>query len=275
MAQYAGSYCQGFAEHVAQQILQGQKQPLREAGFVLRREGLAAEAVAPLTRKRQKTSLSQSVPISRFWSPKTRQQAPSSEGSSRGQAQPRVSETDPPPSETVLSEATWKPIFEIVAKLTTKASPTLVSPHSDLIIALQPLIPAYQVLQVFAGCGGRQLHWPLGALPSTVAPWRLSIYQRTGPNGQAEFVSREPELRSTVGNSQRRGRIGPLDYLITILAVKRDSETPSGPERNPSVTAPLSATEPSTGPDLEGWAPPPTPIHGPAFRIWTRSLRCC
>ena len=66
MAQYAGSYCQGFAEHVAQQILQGQKQPLREAGLSSSPEGLAAEAVAPLTRKRQKTSLSQSVPISRF-----------------------------------------------------------------------------------------------------------------------------------------------------------------------------------------------------------------
>ena len=106
----------------------------------------------------------------------------------------------------------------MVSKMTSKVAPSLVPPQGPLIEAIQLQLPNYQVMQVFVGCGGRQLHWPLGALPSPVAPWRISIYQRTRSDGRVEFVSGEPELRSSVPSHQRRGKIGPVDYLVTVLA---------------------------------------------------------
>ena len=63
--------------------MRGQMQcSFRDADVSLAERSLAAEVVAPLTRKRQKTSLSQSVPISRFGARK-RNSSPSSEGNSR------------------------------------------------------------------------------------------------------------------------------------------------------------------------------------------------
>ena len=97
--------------------------------------------------------------------------------------------------------------------------------------------------------------------------------QRTGPNGQAEFVSREPELRSSLASSLRRGRIGPVNYLITILATKRNDPVTPNQDCGPNVAVPSTVPAPSTEPNLEGWAPPPTPIHGPAFRNLDRESK--
>ena len=253
-AHSAGTYCRGFSQHVAQAILQH-----------VHASALAADPIMPLTRKRQKTSLSGAVSSSRFGAHK-RSQEVSSEGAIRSQAQPRLSHDNTPKLERTLPENVWKPVFELVPKFANKVAPSLVSPQSSIIEMIQEALPEYKVMQVFAGCGSKQLHWPLGALPTTVAPWRISIYQRTKPSGQVEYVGLEPELRGSVDSKQRRGRIGNTDYLVTILAQKKlrtsstDSHTP----------LPSPADPPTPGvnaePNLEGWAPPPTPIHGPAFR---------
>ena len=197
LAQYAGSYCEGFADHVAQQLL-----PPAAA------EGFAVDTVNPLTRKRQKTAVDLAIPTSRFGAQK-RSCSPSTEGNSRSQAQPRTSENNAAKAGSPLPETIWKPIFEMVSKVTSKVSPSLVPPQGPLIEAIQQQLPKYQVTQVFAGCGGRQLHWPLGALPNPVAPWRLSIYQPTKPDGQVEFVCCEPELRVLSPALRDEARLDP------------------------------------------------------------------
>ena len=110
LAQYAGSYCQGFADHVAQQLL-----PPAAA------EGFAVDTANPLTRKRQKTTVDQAIPINRFGAQK-RSCSPSMEGDSRSQAQPRTTESNAAKAGSILSEALWKPIFEMVSKMTSKVA---------------------------------------------------------------------------------------------------------------------------------------------------------
>ena len=250
-AQYAGSYCQGFAQHVAQKLMS-----------LVSESSLAANEVIPMTRKRQKTSLGIAAPIIRFGAQK-RHSDVSEEGQQRSQAQPRVTNPVSASETRLLLEGEWKLIFDQVQGLTSKVTPSLVSPRSPIIEMMQKQLPEFQILQVFIGRGGRQLHWPLGSLPQTVAPWRISICQRTRSDGQLEYACVGQELRSTVEGSQRRRHVGTVDYLITVFAQKQEAENPQAKD---PVSAGVPEPETANGQNLEGWAPPPTPLHGPAFR---------
>ena len=72
-----------------------------------------------------------------------------------------------------------------------------------------------------------------------------------------------------MSTASKRARIPVTEILITIFAQGRASE---------SVTEPGSRTEHAPAesplnPDLGGWAPPPVPLHGPAFRNLDKDLK--
>ena len=255
----AGSYCVGFSQHVAKQMLES-----RNAS------ALTLDNGQPLTRKRFKTSLGMSQPRNSLNSQK-RASDPGQSEDSQSRTKRRVDLPAPVSARNpeALPVLPWQTVFESATEHAVKASPTLVPPQSRLIDLLQEQLPDVGVLQVFVGKGCKQLQYPLGALPVTVAPWRISLCMRR-PDGQAvTYQSLGQEDRTTMSTASKRARIPVTEILITIFAQGRASE---------SVTEPGSRTEHAPAesplnPDLEGWAPPPVPLHGPAFRNLDKDLK--
>ncbi|OLQ06719.1 Copia protein [Symbiodinium microadriaticum] len=115
----------------------------------------------------------------------------------------------------------------------------------------------------------KSLHHPLGALPATVAPWRISIGARSTADATTEYVCLGKDNRTTMPSERRRMRIAAVRSLITVFAqTKPTVSTPELPERTDVQSRDV------TTPDLEGWAPPPVPLHGPAFRSLTSEEKC-
>eukprot|EP00439_Symbiodinium_sp_Y106_P004284 s5678_g1.t1 len=83
--------------------------------------------------------------------------------------------------------------------------------------------PELLVSEVFVGKGCKQLQYPLGALPATVAPWWISLCMRR-PDGQAvTYQSLGQEDRTTMPTASKRARIPVAEILITIFAQSRPS----------------------------------------------------
>ncbi|CAE7220336.1 unnamed protein product, partial [Symbiodinium sp. CCMP2456] len=101
VSQFAGSYCDGFAEHVARQLVQTPG------------TALAADGSSPLTRKRFKTSTGSSVPNITL-GPQKREGSNSPEGDMRGSPQRRfeLSTANPVHDTVELPGEEWVPLFE-------------------------------------------------------------------------------------------------------------------------------------------------------------------
>ena len=180
----------------------------------------------PLTRKRFKTSLGMSQPRNSLNSQK-RASDPGQSEDSQSSTKRRVDLPAPVSARNpgVLPVLPWQTVFESATEHAVKASPTLVPPQSRLIDLLQEQLPDVGVLQVFVGKGCKQLQYPLGALPVTVAPWRISLCMRR-PNGQAvTYQSLGQEDRTTMSTVSKRARIPVAEILITIFAQGRASES--------------------------------------------------
>ena len=258
VCQYAGTFCRGFAEHCARHLLHATEQ------------ALALGESLPMTRKRFKTSLGIGSPATSLPSQKRAADDPQ-ERAQRDQQRRRL---DDPLSQSlhdtqVLSVSTWEPVFTLIQGCASKATPVLVPPQHDVIASLSQALPQYQVLQVFASSGSKSLHHPLGALPATVAPWRISIGARSTADATTEYVCLGKDNRTTMPSERRRMRIAAVRSLITVFAqTKPTVSTPELPERTDVQSRDV------TTPDLEGWAPPPVPLHGPAFRSLTSEEKC-
>ncbi|CAE7756566.1 unnamed protein product [Symbiodinium necroappetens] len=156
-----------------------------------------------------------------------------------------------------------QPVHEITDLPVT---PILVPPQHNVIAAISQALPQYQVLQVFAALGGKSLHHPLGALPSPVAPWRITFCSRLDSQGNMMYQCLGTDHRTTMPSERRRQRIAPTSFMLTVFAQKISSD--STETSNAESTSVQSNR--TTAPDLEGWGPPPVPLHGPAFRSLTR-----
>ncbi|CAE7231149.1 GIP [Symbiodinium sp. CCMP2592] len=72
-------------------------------------------------------------------------------------------------------------------------------------------------------------------------------------------------LEQPIHSKMLDSRINPVDYLVTVLAGKAQGLGQDGAlDPNAAVSSLPNAS--GAKPDIEGWAPPPTPLHGPAFR---------
>ena len=256
-----GSYCSGFAKHVALQMLQNSIE-----------SALAIEGGMPMTRKRFKTSLGHAQPSSTLPAQKRASEA-LGETDLRSSVRQRLS--SPPQasaqSPQSLPEEVWKPVFEAAAEHAVRASPSLVPPQNRLIDLLQAQLPQIRVLQVFAGKGCKQLHSPVGALPVPVAPWRVSLCLRQADGHPATYQHLGQEDRTTMSAESRRARIPQAAILLTLFA---QDQIVSAPKPHPvSSDTSLGAPSTSSEPNLEGWGPPPIPIHGPAFRNLDKDLK--
>ena len=255
----SSTYCTEFAKHVAVLLLKGREET-----------ALASEGSPPMTRKRFKTSLGLAQPRSKMYAQK-RASEPDLEGEPQSKAPRRI---DLPTLASVQSPESlptlqWQPVFASAAQHACKVTPSLVpKPHSPLLELLQEQLPNVRILQVFVGKGCKQLHSPLGALPATVAPWRINLCMRQ-PAGQAtlyQYLGKED--RTTLPAEGKRARIPSADILITIFAQHKNPE-----DRLPSPGSEPGPPERAAEPTLEGWAPPPVPIHGPAFRNLDKDLK--
>ena len=259
VSRYVGSYCRGFAEFCAHQLLQ---EPNEQANVM--------EPNPVMTRKRFKTSVG--APSSRFTLRAQKRAADAPQDSApRDQVRRRVTTvpadpsatSDSQPNASVLSSLQWKPIFEMAARCHNKTTPALIPPSHDVIASICQALPEYQVLQVFVGIGSKTLHHPLGALPTTVAPWRISVAAYTAANGEEAFRCLFADDRATMSREQCRLRIPPTRALLTVFAQRKATEVSQGEASQSSN--PVSAGD-NVSPNLEAWAPPPVPLHGPAFR---------
>ncbi|CAE7708982.1 GIP [Symbiodinium sp. CCMP2592] len=265
LSQFAGTYCHGFAEHVAAVIVSGNAFP-----------ALAVESGIPATRKRFKTSLGSPAPVVRI-EPQKRVHENSLDDSQPSESKRRCSSVVHAMSE--LPEATWMPVFTSAANLTTKGT-VLIPPESEAARKLQQVLENVNVLQAFVGRKVRNLQHPLGALPPTVAPMRLSLGLRTTADNQVKLLCLGNEDRTTMLAERKKMRIEPQDTLLTIFGKSKDS--PDVPQSNVAgdtqASSSIRSSEgcvPQAGslPDMQGWAPPPIPIHGPAFRNLSKEDR--
>ena len=255
---FAGSYCQGFADHVARQMCSK-----------LSADALAVDPETPRTRKRFKTSVGTPVALSQ---PNlSKREAPeSSEGSQRSVSQ-RRRESPMPMSlhdSSALPTAAWQSVFDMAALQAGRAT-SLVHPGHEIVDLIQQNLSQMNVLQVFLSKGTRNLQSPLGALPSTVAPWRVSVGQVIEA-GQAKFMCLGNEERAAMPEKRKKMRIQAVEYLFTIFGSMKDQTSVSQTEST-SLGDHLPDTQ--SEPNLEGWAPPPVPLHGPAFRNLDRESK--
>ncbi|CAE7225513.1 RE1 [Symbiodinium sp. CCMP2592] len=248
MSQFAGSFCEGFASHVAGHLVSSNIDA-----------AMAANAEPPLTRKRFKTSVGDPLRIERPVTQK-REAAEPAAGSQRSHPIRRL--TEPLQAMSELPWDVWEPVFELAQRSSGQAS-TLVPPQSELAKEVQRALEprGIDVLQVFSGRNLRNLQLPLGALPATVAPLRVSLGSR---EASKQLLCLGNEDRTTMGSDRKKLRIGVHEILITVFGRRKaetaEQEPPAG---SPGSRVPAVSASP---PDLEGWAPPPVPLHGPAFR---------
>ena len=178
----------------------------------------------PLTRKRFKTSLGVSQPRNSLNAQKRACELGQSEGN-QSSTRRRVDLPAPASAQDpgVLPALQRQSVFDSATEHAVKASPILVPPQSRLLDLLQEQLPSVGVLQVFVGKGCKQLQYPLGALPATVAPWWISLCMRR-PDGQAvTYQSLGQEDRTTMPTASKRARIPVAEILITIFAQSRPS----------------------------------------------------
>ncbi|CAE7320417.1 GIP [Symbiodinium sp. KB8] len=117
---------------------------------------------------------------------------------------------------------------------------------------------------------------------------RISLGCKTTRDGQMTLECLGNEDRTTMLPERKKQRIGALSFLITIFANPRlpaeaSNISPDPPSTASQCTLQDGATGESTNPelssaarnppDLEGWAPPPVPLHGPAFRNLSRESK--
>ena len=187
-------------------------------------------------------------------------------------------------------------MFDVAGTCNTRSVPLLIPTTHELFGMLKSRILGMDVLQVFVGHKCRTLRNPMGALPSTVAPLRMSL--ACVSDGALQCLGKEARATMAPEHKLKKRTGKGMKILITILGRPPQEASGSGnidviglnaPEVPSSeapapVHVPVSSSDPSNistdgataspgaegGSELaSGWAPPPTPLSGPAFRNLT------
>ena len=272
-SKFASAYCRGFA-HVLAQLILG------EQAFAL------GEDINPRTRKRFKAPDGSARPAALPKARGKREAGANPAGQQRSRPVARTGTPANNPEPEVLDSATWKPWFDLAANYSPGRGTHLISPEDDIFSQLRSRLPEYDVLQAFLRFKTRTLLSPVGALPSMVAPLRVSIAQAAG----SKFLCFGKEERAEMSPARAHAKVPSCEMMVTIMCrlrvpqkiMSKTNGNPEGESAPPSEQDPIQHTRfgnvPSSGaeelpPNLEAWAPPPTPLHGPAFRALSRESK--
>ena len=113
-------------------------------------------------------------------------------GDARGTLARRMETTSSNPVAEELDPQTWQPWFHMADETTPQAGTNLISPAENLFQELSSRLPEYEVLQVFLKFKCNKLCAPVGALPTVVAPVRVSLAKTS----EAKFVCLGRETRA-------------------------------------------------------------------------------
>lgn len=183
----------------------------------------------------------------------------------------------------------WKGVFQEVQARAPRVGNSKFDADSPIGSLVQELIPTMQLHCLFICRGTERYQVPLHAPSSHQYPLRhtVCVHRHTGEIhdlGQEDWhrLTRAQRIRASI----------PSKLTITMFG-SSNSNVESGPERSHAPAVPAEAlSEPVQGavrvsrhselPDavrtaairgpsapLEGWAPPPIPLHGPKFRNLT------
>ena len=184
-----------------------------------------------------------------------------------------------------LDPNAWREVFEAVNVSAPCLGPCSMELHDRNFLAIQDLIPQVGIIRIFTSRQAKQLQSPIGAPLIQDAPWRISIGK---PDGDLARILAYEERKSIPRNAMH-ARCVKCPILLTVFAgppraqpvapvpmpvpledsVSSSNPAAAGPNvRNaPETRNPEDAEPPPTC--LEGWAPPPVALHGPAFRNLT------
>ena len=300
VSKWTASYGRRFATHLAKCMGSG---PHRKVYEILRGDAYPASEEKvydpPLTRKRFKTPSGFKGLTSGEVRHKKR--GPSDIPETRPAQVPRMQSgnTGPPsvcnpnvdkcPVVSDFNRASWMQVFANV----TQHSPTRGTsriPESSLCFrSLTSLIHPNTLKAAYVTRNACRPQNPMTAPAAAEASFRVSVAQE---RSQGE-IRQLPTLERSGSHQTRNQDSIPSASLLITLYVQRSESHPRAPESSepaalppptepvaaaragagdavsapPLAAAPAGAPNPNSNqPDLEGWAPPPTPLHGPKFR---------
>ena len=177
----------------------------------------------------------------------------------------------------VASESLWHEACRMANRLAPRVGNHKYEADSDLGELVQQLVDEnFKVRCVFICRGTDRFQVPVSAPPSHESPWcqTLCIHRRDGTLHDLGIRNWHALTRA-----QRVAKTIPSRLTLTIFGNFKEAENqdePSSPNaedsiaprdtnsRVPAVDSFAKVPDPKTV--CEGWAPPPTPLHGPCFR---------
>ena len=196
-------------------------------------------------------------------------------------AEPDMLSTEPNASNAQIlpDDSLWHEAFRMAHHVAPRVGNTKFEAGTDLFELIQGLQESGFITNcVFVCRGTDRLQAPVNAPPSQQAPWRhvLSLHRETGKihnlgyhnwhhMTRAQRIAKSIPSRLTItifGN--RNSNVGNVDQTSEAMPKLQDEETREVAQR---VRAEGITRSTVMLPDVcEGWAPPPTPLHGPNFR---------
>ena len=183
----------------------------------------------------------------------------------------------PPDVEAKSDEdSSWPRIFDLASQLAPRVGNQNVDKDSDVFRMFQRLVPNLKLESLFVCRGTERLQVPLQAPASNEFPLRktVSLHRQN-----AEVCETPIENWHNLTRLRRIRNHVPSKLTLTAFGSEPESATVRLPEARddvPDEREPPSATRamPSDfgvsnrtpSEVLEGWAPPPVPLHGPLFR---------
>ena len=263
VSHFAASYSRGFAMAVAQ---------------VLLKESHAALAFAfpalepPRTRKRFKTNVgAPPVPVN---NPVDRKRGlPEKARASKKSRVPALPDLEIP---QVFDAELWQSIPQELSSCAVRVGTCSIDNANRVFLRIQNLLPKVSIARMFSTRHAKQLQMPIGAPPPSESPWRLSLGWSSVDDTTPSVLAFE--RRRDLSRPEMIRPCAEQELLLTVFirAKPRDpplvSESVLVPEAMPSDGMPAGNAPARDGrpPDcLEGWGPPPVPLHGPAFRSLT------
>ena len=305
MSKWTASYCPQFAGYLSKVLSSGPHRRVYDIeSQVFPAEDIKPNH-PPLTRKRFKTAVGHFRSVAHLPASGRKRASGEEEPASQSARarRPRKTPEEDHPQQILISpngpniasphlvsdenRATWQAVVSAVrANLPTRGT-ARVPEGSDGFKRIREALPRIQVKAAYVTKQTNRLQSPMTAPTKAVAPFRVSI---ASLQSSGELIHVATHHRDQFQTPRREQSCPQASMLIT-LYVAAESEPPPGqslsPNRNAAVAAEGGAAceagnapgpaassgahnDPSISgagsPNLEGWAPPPTPLHGPHFR---------